>query len=98
VEARLEVTVWNYRVVKTITGDEACWAIHECYYEKAGDAIPTGISEGAAAVLASRPASDSGWGGKDGAQAEMRRVFEMMTAALDRPVLARRRGEIVEEL
>ncbi len=74
---------WNYRVIRTEDEGDVCYAIHECYYDKKGDAIPASWTKEAVEVL-----SDTRVG--------LFWVLATMTEAVARPVLEVRDGELVE--
>lgn len=73
---------WNYRVIRSEDDGGTCYAVHECFYDNKGDAIPTRWS--APAVVMSETRSGLLW------------VVAVMTEAIARPVLEIKDGKLVE--
>ncbi len=67
---------WNYRVIEFNDGAEPWYAIHEVYYDDAGE--PNGYSAKPAIVIGSNI---------DGDRDSLRWTLDRMHEALDQPVL-----------
>lgn len=74
---------WNHRVIRHEDEVGVAYCIHECHYDKKGDAIPTSWTENATSVM-----SDTREG--------LFWVLAVMTEAVARPVLKIRDGKLVE--
>ena len=77
------MSTWNHRVVQTECDGEFYYAIHECYYENPGDAVPNAWTENPVHV---------GAASVDG----IKWVLDMMAGALAKPALRFNGTKIVE--
>lgn len=74
---------WNHRVIRSEDAAGVSYAIHECYYDKKGDTIPTSWTEDATDV-SSETRVGLFW------------VLALMTEAVAQPVLEVKDAKLIE--
>jgi hypothetical protein len=78
-----DVAHWNFRVIRSQDALGVCYAMHDCYYDHEGDALPTSWAPEQSPVRA-------------GSRDDLFWALAAMTEAISKPVLEVRAGELVE--